>query len=118
MPKYYILYTKVGLSPYRQYSTVAMILEFDSCHLDFDDEMSNYKTDQPLVRYMINSWSFFRARVDQLHMSYNASYIFFSAVQTNKLLPPTMTSTQSCSTKSPFTTVIRSLLNFLLTATI
>jgi hypothetical protein len=53
-----LLYTKAGLSPYRQYSTVAMILEFDRCHLDFDDEMSNYKTDQPLVRCMSNSWTF------------------------------------------------------------
>jgi hypothetical protein len=30
-----------------------------------------------MVRFMSNSWSFFRARVDQLHMSYNASYLFF-----------------------------------------
>jgi hypothetical protein len=67
-----MLYSDAGLSPYRQFSTVAMILEFDSCHLDFDDKMSNYKTDQSLVHCMSNSWSFFRARVDQLHMSYNA----------------------------------------------
>jgi hypothetical protein len=76
-----LVYTKAGLSPYRQYSTVAMILEIDSCHLDFDNEMSTYKTDQPLVRSMSNSWSFFRARVDQFHMSYNASYIFFSVLK-------------------------------------
>jgi hypothetical protein len=64
-----------------------MILEFDSCHLDFDDEMSNYKTDQPLVRYMSNSWSFFRARVDQLHMSYNASYISLSVRNSTRHSP-------------------------------
>jgi hypothetical protein len=70
--------TKAGLSPYRQYSTVAMILEFDSCHLDFNDEMSNYKTDQPLVRCMINSWSFFRAKVGSVTHELQRLIHFFS----------------------------------------
>jgi hypothetical protein len=53
------------------------ILEFDRFLTDFGYELSNYKSDQLLPSSIIGSWWFFRARVDHLHMSNNASQIFF-----------------------------------------
>jgi hypothetical protein len=46
--------------------------------IDFAYELSNYKSEQLLPSSIMGSWWFFRARVDQLHMSNNASHIFFS----------------------------------------
>jgi hypothetical protein len=40
--------------------------------------LSNNKCEQLLPSSIIGSWRFFRARVDQLHVSNNASHIFFS----------------------------------------
>jgi hypothetical protein len=54
------------------------ILEFNRFLTDFGYELSNYKSEQLLPSSIIGSWWFFRARVDQLHMSNNASHIFFS----------------------------------------
>jgi hypothetical protein len=48
--------------------------------------LSNNKCEQLLPSSIIGSWRFFRARVDQLHVSNNASHIFFSAVKTQKLI--------------------------------
>jgi hypothetical protein len=45
---------------------------------DFGYELSNNKCEQLLPSSIIGSWRFFRARVDQLHVSNNASHIFFS----------------------------------------
>jgi hypothetical protein len=54
------------------------ILEFNRFLTDFGNKLSNYKSEQLLPSSIIGSWWFFRARVDQLHMSNNASHIFFS----------------------------------------
>jgi hypothetical protein len=51
------------------------ILEFNRFLTDFGYELSNYKSEQLLPS---SSWWFFRASVDQLHVSNNASHIFFS----------------------------------------
>jgi hypothetical protein len=40
--------------------------------------LSNNKCEQLLPSSIIGSWRFFRARVDHLHVSNNASHIFFS----------------------------------------
>jgi hypothetical protein len=56
------------------------ILEFNRFLTDFGYELSNNKCEQLLPSSIIGSWRFFRARVDQLHVSNNASHIFFSAV--------------------------------------
>jgi hypothetical protein len=54
------------------------ILEFINRFLtDFGYELSNYKIEQLLPSSIIGIWWFFRATVDQLHMSNNASHIFF-----------------------------------------
>jgi hypothetical protein len=42
--------------------------------------LSNNKCEQLLPSSIIGSWRFFRARVDQLHVSNNASHIFFSVL--------------------------------------
>jgi hypothetical protein len=57
------------------------ILEFNRFLTDFGYELSNNKSEQLLPSNIIGSWRFFRARVDQLHMSNNASHIFFSVIQ-------------------------------------
>jgi hypothetical protein len=54
------------------------ILEFNRFLTGFGYEMSNNKWEQLLPSNIIGSWRFFRARVDQLHVSNNASHIFFS----------------------------------------
>jgi hypothetical protein len=61
-------------------------LEFNRFLTDFGYELSNNKCEQLLPSSIIGSWRFFRARVDQLHVSNNASHIFFSAVKTQKLI--------------------------------
>jgi hypothetical protein len=55
------------------------ILEFNRFLTDFGYELSNNKCEQLLPSNIIGSWRFLRARVDQLHVSNNASHIFFSA---------------------------------------
>jgi hypothetical protein len=55
------------------------ILEFNRFLTDFGYELSKNKCEQLLQSSIIGSWRFFRARVDQLHVSNNASPIFFSA---------------------------------------
>jgi hypothetical protein len=54
------------------------ILEFNRFLTDFSYELSHNKCEQLLPSSIIGSWRFFRARVDQLHVSNNASHIFFS----------------------------------------
>jgi hypothetical protein len=54
------------------------ILEFNRFLTDFGYELSNNKCEQILPSSIICSWRFFRAKVDQLHVSNNASHIFFS----------------------------------------
>jgi hypothetical protein len=52
------------------------ILEFNRFLTDFGYELSNNKCEQLLLSTIIGSWRFFRARVDHLHVSNNASHIF------------------------------------------
>jgi hypothetical protein len=61
------------------------ILEFNRFLTDFGYELSNYKSEQLLPSSIIGRWWFFRATVDQLHMSNNASHIFFSVVRTHEI---------------------------------
>jgi hypothetical protein len=44
----------------------------------FGYELSNNKCEQLLPSSIIGSWRYFRARVDQLHVSNKASHMFFS----------------------------------------
>jgi hypothetical protein len=64
--------------------TVTTILEFNRFLTDFGYELSNNKCEQLLPSSIIGSWRFFRAKVDQLHVSNNASHIFFSTVEGNE----------------------------------
>jgi hypothetical protein len=56
------------------------ILEFNRFLTDFGYELSNYKLWATIGDGIGSSWRFFRARVDYLHVSNNASHIFFSVV--------------------------------------